>query len=62
MINEEDILSDEELLKITGGDTFISDISVITKPNIVRMLYGIQPLYGIKPQLLYGIRPLNIIE
>jgi hypothetical protein len=60
MINEEDILSDEELLKITGGDTFASNISVISNPTIIRMLYGIQPLYGIKP--LYGIRPLNTID
>lgn len=55
MFNEDEILSDEELLKITGGDTFATNISVITKPIIIK------PLYGIKPQPLYGIIPVDTI-
>lgn len=54
MFNEDDILSDEELLKITGGGSFASNIYVISNQPIIRMLYGIQPLYGIEP--------LNTIE
>lgn len=56
MINEKDILSDEELLKITGGETFASEISIIKSPALITVLYGIMPLYGIRP--LYGIWPL----
>ena len=55
MINET-ILSDEELLKITGGDTFASAVITSTKITIMP-LYGIKPLYGIMPHPLYGIIP-----
>lgn len=61
MFNEDKVLSDEELLEITGGQRFDTNTSVISNPTIIRMKYGIyQPLYGIKP--LYGIQPSTIIE
>ncbi|WP_297420273.1 hypothetical protein [Clostridium sp.] len=60
MFNEDNMLSDEELLEITGGGNFATNITVISNEPIMSMLYAIRPLYGIKP--LYGIEPLNTIE
>jgi hypothetical protein len=59
MFNEEDILSDEELLKITGGGRFTSTINVISERYNIILKYGIQPLYGIKT--IYGIKPTTTI-
>ena len=63
MLNEKN-LSDEELLEITGGNAFASNLSIVSTPITIHPLYGIivQPLYGIRPQPLYGILPLNTLD
>ncbi len=64
-------MSDEELLKMTGGETFASVSAKPFDPKPVPLYgvqpkYGVQPLYGIQPkygvQPLYGVKPLYGIE
>lgn len=63
-------LSDEELMALTGGQSFVSTDALIdpgctcpiTKYGVtpfygVQVLYGIAPEYGIQP--LYGIIPVD---
>lgn len=58
----ENNLTDEELIKITGGETFISIKDMISNDPPVQALYGIPPnppvypFYGIKPPV--DIRPM----
>ena len=47
-------LSDEELMNMTGGSTYISSAEVNGPANNVT-LYGIMPAYGIMPK--YGVKP-----
>lgn len=56
-------LTDQELIKITGGETFVSIEDIISKEPPIQALYGISPnppicypLYGIKPPI--DIRPM----
>lgn len=50
-------LTDEELLAMTGGETFLGNTEQYQKDPIVYPLYGIYPVlkYGIQP--MYGIKP-----
>lgn len=59
MFNEDNMLSDEELLEITGGGKFTTNITEISE-HIISMLYAVRPLYGIEP--LYEIENLKTIE
>ena len=47
-------LTDEQLMEMVGGFA-LQDCFDFPRPILK---YGIQPKYGIKPQLEYGIKPL----
>lgn len=51
----ENNLTDEELIKITGGETFVSIKDMSPKEPPIQALYSISPNPPVYP--LYGIRP-----
>lgn len=66
-------LTDEELIKITGGETFVSIEDINSKERPIQALYGIspippicRPMYGVEPPdvfyPMYGVKPPIIIE
>ena len=48
-------LTDEELMNMTGGSSFISSDETAVSSPVSAMDYGIMPAYGIMPK--YGVKP-----